>query len=116
MYATTEFYFHFFLLKYDRLLEKYKSAEIEVHNLRYEIKSIREENTQLRNENQTLRVENERLTMDNEYLMKTREHKESEISELHEKLEETNSLKVTNISFPKCNELSFFFVSPSVEG
>lgn len=75
-------------------MDKYKSAEIEVHNLRYEIRSVRDENTQLRNENQTLRVENERLTNDNEYFMKTREHKEYEISELHDKLEETNSLKV----------------------
>lgn len=81
-------------MKYEKLLQKYKSAEIEVLNLRYEVKSVYDENIQLRNENQRVRAEIERLTNDNEYLMKTREHKEFEISELHEKLEETNSLKV----------------------
>lgn len=75
-------------------MDKYKLAEIEVHNLRYEIRSARDENTQLRNENQSLRVENDRLTNDKEHFKKARENKEYEISELHDKLEETNSLKV----------------------
>lgn len=61
------------------------------------MKAVRDENTQLRNEIHTLRIENERLKNDNDYLMKTREHKEYEISELHDKLEETNSLKVKRI-------------------
>lgn len=89
-------------MKYDKLLEKYKSVKVEVLNLRYEAKSVCDENIQLRNENQRLKAENERLTNDNEYLMKTREHKEYEISELHEKLEETNSLKVKDSILFKC--------------
>ncbi|KAG4065133.1 hypothetical protein HA402_007530 [Bradysia odoriphaga] len=73
-------------IAYEKLVEKYKLVELEVHNLKCEVKPLREEN-------QRLRLENERLTHDNVYLMKTRDHKEYEISELHDKLEETNSMK-----------------------
>lgn len=95
-----------YLLKSEKLLEKYKSAERELAYLkeeiepkRNELQALRVENTQLRNENQLLRKENERLTQDNEYLIKTREHKEYEINELQEKLEETNSLKVISLVY-----------------
>lgn len=53
-------------------------------------------NGELQQEIETLRNKNEQLTIENEYLNKTRNHKDNEISELHEKLEETNSLKVKN--------------------
>lgn len=73
---------------------------------------LRSENIQLQNENQILRaandelkIKNERLNIDNQYLMKTREYKESEISDLHEKLEETNSVKVKE----KPNSVEFTF-------
>lgn len=93
-------------MKFERLLEKYRSAQRELVNLREEIEPNRNElkiltleNAQLRHENESLRKENERLTQDNEYLLKTRDHKEYEINELQEKLEETNSLKVVSEFF-----------------